>query len=122
MKRRIKVYVDWSEWHDGDWRQMMLRVLVEYRCPIDRFWDDDLVEMLESGDLLNALGWADYQAHGYDAGVSTAKECEKFYEAEITTILDWMRKPERWTLTRKFESPDFIWTIQYTERNTDIGA
>ena len=117
MNKRIKVHVDWSEWHDGDWRQMMLRVLIEYRCPIDRFWDDDLVEMLESGDLLDALGWADYKAYGYDSA-----KCEKFYEAEIVTIRDWASKTEHWTLTRKFGSPDFVWTIQWSERNTDIEA
>lgn len=116
--RKIDVRVVWGERHDGDWRQMTLYVEINYHCPMDRFWDDDLTEMLASGDLKEALEKADYSAYGYE----NAKECDKYYESEIKTLLELTSEPERWTLQREFGSQEFRWNIRWSENQTDIEA
>ena len=92
-----------EDFYDGD--EAWLVINIEYACPIEKFWDDDLKEMLASDYFSTRL-------HESRKQLNSPHPIGQF-EANWDTILKIFKNPNSWKLIRYFGSPDFHWEKEF---------
>jgi hypothetical protein len=92
-----------EDFHYGD--EAWLVINIEYACPIEKFWDDDLKELLASSEFESRL----YESR---TQMNSPHPIDQF-EANWDTILEIFKNPNAWKLIRHFGSPDFHWEREF---------
>ena len=111
----IKVYVNWCD--GGGHPPFQIAVDIHYVPPADRFWDDALVEMLQTNELEKALADApDFRDKWQLKMNRSQSDCRatlrlSYYMSTLVPfILSSTKNANSWTLSRRFGDPTFVWT------------